>query len=151
MLHGERILFIDDEPQVRRALLRSARQHGFDAEAAEGAGQALRMAREGRYAVIVTDTGGVLAGYTPTSGPQSPGGNILSGIAMPAAGGENAIRDADFGYRNPNLNTIRDMVLLAVDAPTRLVADGVQPRRDMSEGGHERPVGRPDTDVVAER
>jgi uncharacterized repeat protein (TIGR01451 family) len=60
----------------------------------------------GVYRVDVTDTGGVLAGFTHTSGPQSSPDPTTS-IAL-AAGDVDVSRD--FGYRNPSLFTIANTI-----------------------------------------
>lgn len=50
-----RILFVDDEPQVRNAFLRRFRSRGWSVDVAAGADEALRLLRTREYEVLVTD------------------------------------------------------------------------------------------------
>jgi EAL domain-containing protein (putative c-di-GMP-specific phosphodiesterase class I)/PleD family two-component response regulator len=49
------ILFVDDEPEARRAFARAMNARGFDVDLAEGAKQALERAARREYALIATD------------------------------------------------------------------------------------------------
>jgi EAL domain-containing protein (putative c-di-GMP-specific phosphodiesterase class I)/PleD family two-component response regulator len=49
------ILFIDDEPEARRAFARAMNTRGFDVDLADGAKQALEWAARREYALIATD------------------------------------------------------------------------------------------------
>ena len=75
----------------------------------------------GQYQVAVTDTGGVLGGYTPTSGPQSEGGYVSNPVTV-ASGG--VISDVDFGFDNNSLFSISDRVWLDSDGDG--IADGTE-------------------------
>ncbi len=58
----------------------------------------------GSYTVQVTTPP---AGYTPTSGPQSEGGNVSRVVTVRAG---DVVTTVDFGYDNPNLYAISDTV-----------------------------------------
>jgi hypothetical protein len=79
----------------------------------------------GEYQVSVLSTDPYLAGYTPTSGPESPGGYLSDPITLSA--GEVYV-DADFGFRNTGSFNIADKVWLDIDG------DGNQ---DVGESGIE--------------
>jgi EAL domain-containing protein (putative c-di-GMP-specific phosphodiesterase class I)/PleD family two-component response regulator len=49
------ILFVDDEPEARRAFARAMSARGFDVDLAANAAEALARAAERRYALIATD------------------------------------------------------------------------------------------------
>ncbi len=66
----------------------------------------------GEYFVQVTDTGGVLAGYTPTMGPQSPGG--FTSVPLTVAAGQ-VVSNTDFGFENPILFSISDALWYDLD------------------------------------
>lgn len=51
----EPVLIVDDEPELRESLLEGLTERGFTVETAPGATEALRMMKERRYAVVVTD------------------------------------------------------------------------------------------------
>ena len=50
-----RVLFVDDEPNVRFAFRRLLLRDGIDADLAESGAEALELARDSRYSVVVTD------------------------------------------------------------------------------------------------
>lgn len=50
-----RVLFIDDDPEIRKLYARMARRHHFAADTAGGPVEALAMARNRRYDVVVSD------------------------------------------------------------------------------------------------
>ncbi len=52
---AERVLFVDDEHLIRRAFTRAMAHRGFGVDLAEDGAEALELAREHRYAVVVTD------------------------------------------------------------------------------------------------
>jgi diguanylate cyclase (GGDEF)-like protein len=55
-LHSrERVLIVDDEPQVRAALARLVRQQRFDAVLAASAEEALALAEAGHFRAVITD------------------------------------------------------------------------------------------------
>ncbi len=66
----------------------------------------------GQYQVSVTDTGGMLSGYTPTSGPQSQGSYTSAPLTV-AAG--QVVSNTDFGFRNPILFSISDVLWYDLD------------------------------------
>ncbi|MGB5661351.1 MAG: SdrD B-like domain-containing protein, partial [Thermoanaerobaculia bacterium] len=66
----------------------------------------------GQYTVQVTDTGGVLSGYAPTSGPQSPGS--LTSAPLTVAAGQ-VISNTDFGFQNPILFAVSDALWYDLD------------------------------------
>jgi uncharacterized repeat protein (TIGR01451 family) len=49
----------------------------------------------GEYIVVVTDTGGELAGFAPTVGPQSEGSGVSAPVTVAA---DDVVDDLDFGY-----------------------------------------------------
>lgn len=49
------LLFVDDDPNVRRSFHRVGRRLGFDVDLAAGAAEALRLAQTRAYPVVVTD------------------------------------------------------------------------------------------------
>jgi two-component system KDP operon response regulator KdpE len=54
---GERVLVVDDEPQIVRALLTNLRARGYDVETAATGEEALRKAAERRPDIVVLDLG----------------------------------------------------------------------------------------------
>ena len=52
---GNRILYVDDEPEVGEAFARAAGRLGYEADIAHSGDDALRLARTRYYAVIVSD------------------------------------------------------------------------------------------------
>ncbi|MCG5052153.1 MAG: response regulator [Myxococcales bacterium] len=50
-----KVLFIDDDPGIRRAFSRVLASRGFETEAAGSGAEALRLAELGQYPVVVTD------------------------------------------------------------------------------------------------
>ena len=52
---SERILFVDDDPPVRRAFARTLSNDGLEVDTAEGAQAAMALADQSSYAVIATD------------------------------------------------------------------------------------------------
>lgn len=50
-----RVLFVDDEPNVRFAFRRLLRRHGVEADVAESGAEALELARHCPYSVVITD------------------------------------------------------------------------------------------------
>ena len=50
-----RVLFVDDEPNVRFAFRRLLMRDGIEADVAESGAEALELARDYRYSVVVTD------------------------------------------------------------------------------------------------
>jgi two-component system KDP operon response regulator KdpE len=55
--HGERVLVVDDEPQIIRALVTNLRARGYDVDAAGTGEEALRKAAERRPDIVVLDLG----------------------------------------------------------------------------------------------
>src|SRR5262249_51993255 len=49
------ILVVDDDPQLRHALARELRAHGYDASSAGGYSEAMQCFRERAYDVLLTD------------------------------------------------------------------------------------------------
>ena len=67
---------------------------------------------DGEYRVRVTDTAAVLAGFSVTQGPHSPGASVSAPFQLEAP----QVRgDLDFGYYNANLSNISDRVWLDMD------------------------------------
>ncbi len=66
----------------------------------------------GEYLVRVTDTGGALSGYTPTSGPQSPGSFTSAPLSVSAG---QVVSNTDFGFQNPSLFSINDALWYDLD------------------------------------
>jgi len=63
----------------------------------------------GDYVVTLDDTTLILAGYSVTSGPQSPGDNETEPFTIVE---DQIYTDADFGYFNPGLSSYTDRVWL---------------------------------------
>ncbi len=54
---GARILLVDDEPAIRRALRTNLHAHGFDVDTAESGADALEAHERARPDVVVLDLG----------------------------------------------------------------------------------------------
>jgi two-component system KDP operon response regulator KdpE len=52
-----RVLVVDDEPQIRRALATNLRARGYEVDLAEDGGQALQMAADHRPDIVILDLG----------------------------------------------------------------------------------------------
>ena len=52
---GVRLLFVDDNPGIRRAFARTMKRYGFDVDLASGATDAVELASSNSYRVITTD------------------------------------------------------------------------------------------------
>ena len=71
----------------------------------------------GAYNVIITDTGGVLAGFTATGDPDEPGlCMICNGLGATTLSLGTGDLDQDFGYQNPTLSGISGTVFEDLDA-----------------------------------
>ncbi len=66
------------------------------------------------YVVSISAADPTLAGYTPTSGPQSEGGFASGPRSVDPA--FRVVSDADFGFNRANLNTISDTLWFDADA-----------------------------------
>lgn len=67
----------------------------------------------GDYAVVITDTGNVLNGFTPTVGPQSEGGLVSDPVTINAA--VTTLTDVDFGFDSADTLAITDRVWYDAD------------------------------------
>jgi hypothetical protein len=76
------------------------------------------------YTIQISNLDPALVGFTPTVGPQSPGGYVSAPVSLTTT--SSVVTDIDFGFDNPVLNTISDAVW------TDLNGDGV---RDPAEPG----------------
>jgi hypothetical protein len=89
----------------------------------------------GDYKIDVTDTGGVLTGYSLTSGPHS---SVDPSRVIRVAAGDKYV-SADFGYYNASLGTIGNQVWLEQDRSGRPPLPGEPP--DAGHGIYEGKVG----------
>ncbi len=64
--------------------------------------------------VTIDNTGGPLAGYTPTSGPQSEGGYLSNPVTLIPT--NPTVTDLDFGFNRANLNSLSDTFWFDADA-----------------------------------
>jgi two-component system OmpR family response regulator len=69
--HGG-LLVVDDEPFLRDAVAASLRFLGFEVTTADNGTDALRLARDGRFDLVVLDVMLTSAGPAPSSPPTSP-------------------------------------------------------------------------------